>query len=387
MSTRFDLQEFLPRHIRKMMHAKNNSDSQKRNGAFNVLDLDKNESAWGTVGTDFDYSRYPDSDARVLKKELSEYLNISENKILFGNGSDELIDLIMRIFAQQGKDQVLAFAPFEKRISHFAALNGLALNEMPLNEGFQFSIFQAKQQFNEHTKILYMANPNPYSGVALRGLDMIDLIDDFNGIVIVDESNIGYNTKNSILPHLDSYPNVIIIQSFSNVWGMAGLRLGALFASPQIVEIINTVRAPFNVNAAAQEIAVKALRIPEQKDRIVKETISARERLIDTLQDFKFVKDVYNSESNYILLRVDKPKQLISYLEEERIFVYDASNLPSCEGCVRISVGNEEQNQRLIKTLKEMSARSAPARVLIRKISQSIQRASVFLGFFKKIVG
>jgi histidinol-phosphate aminotransferase len=387
MSTRFDLHEFLPRHIRKMLHVKNKSESKKRKGAFNILDLDKNESAWGTIGTDADYSRYPDSESKILKKELSEYLNISDEKILFGNGSDELIDLVMRIFAQQGKDQVLAFAPFEKRISHFAALNGLVLNELPLNEEFQFSIFQAKHHFSEQTKILYMANPNPISGVALRGLDMIDLIDDFNGIVIVDESNIGYNSENSLLEYLDSYPNLVIIQSFSNVWGMAGLRLGALFASAQIIEVINTVKAPFNVNSAVQEIAARALRIPEQRDRIVKETLAAREKLIGSLQEFRFVKEIYNSESNYLLIKVDKPKNLINYLEEERIFVYDASDLPACEGCVRISVGNDAQNQRLIKTLKEMSSKTSPARIIIRKIGQTLQRASVFLGFFKKIVG
>ncbi len=387
MSARFDLQDFLPRHIRKMLHVKNKSESQKRKGAFNVLDLDKNESAWGTVGTDADYSRYPDTDATILKKELSEYLNISTKKILFGNGSDELIDLVMRIFAQQGKDHMLAFAPFEKRISHFAALNGLILDEMPLNEAFQFSIFQAKHHINEQTKILYMANPNPISGVALRGLDLIDMIDDFKGIVIVDESNIGYNTQNSLIEYIDSYPNLIIIQSFSNVWGMAGLRLGALFASAEIIDVINCIRAPFNVNSAAQEIAAKALRLPEQRDRIVSETIAAREKLSNRLLDFRFVQEIYNSDSNYILVKVDKPKQFISYLEEERIFVYDASELAGCHGCVRISVGNEEQNQRLIKTLKEMSSKTAPVRVLIRKIGQTLQRASVFFGIFKKIIG
>jgi histidinol-phosphate aminotransferase len=387
MSARFDLQDFLPRHIRKMLHVKNKTEKQNRYGAFNVLDLDKNESAWGTVGTDSDYSRYPDSEATILKKELSEYLNVSGEKILFGNGSDELIDLVMRTFSQQGKDHILALAPFEKRISHFAALNGLILDEMVLNSEFQFSIFQAKHHYDKHTKILYLSNPNSISAVSLRSLDLIDVIEDFNGIVIVDESNIGYKNENSLLDYIDSYPNLIIIQSFSNVWGMAGLRLGALFASPQIIEILNTIKAPFNVNSVAQEIAAKALRIPEQKDRIVAATIAERENLSNRLLDFRFVQEVYNSDSNFILVKVDKPKQFISYLEDERIYVYDASELPGCNGCVRITIGNEAQNQRLIKTLKEMSSKTAPARVLIRKIGQTLQRASVFLGFFKKIIG
>jgi histidinol-phosphate aminotransferase len=387
MSARFDLQDFLPRHIRKMMLSKTKSELPKDKGIFNGLELDKNISSFGTIGSDANYTAYPDSEAKALRNELSEYLNIPANKICFGNGSDELIDLVMRIFTRQGKDHVLAFAPFENRINHFAALNGLVLDEVALNNEFQLSVFQAKHHIKEETKILYLSNPNPISGVALRGLDMIDMIDDFSGIVIVDETNIGYNPQNSLLEYLDSYPNLIIIQSFSNVWGMAGLRLGALFASPKIVEVINAVKAPFNVNAVAQEIATRALRISEQKDRVVAQAIEAREKLADQLLQFKFVQEIYKSEANYLLVKVDKPKQLLNYLEDERIYIYDASGLPACENTVRISIGNEEQNQRLIKILKEMSAKNSPARMIIKKIGQTLQRASVFLGFFKKIMG
>jgi histidinol-phosphate aminotransferase len=266
-------------------------------------------------------------------------------------------------------------------------LNGLVLDEVALNDDFQLSVFQAKHYIKEETKILYLSNPNPISGVALRGLDMIDMIDDFKGIVIVDESNIGYNSQNSLLEYLDSYPNLIIIQSFSNVWGMAGLRLGAIFASPQIIDVVNTVKAAFNVNAVAQEIATRALRIPEQRDRVVAQTIAAREKLTEELSKFKFVLEIYKSEANYLLVKVDKPKQLLNYLEDEHIYVYDASGLPACENALRIKVGNDEENRRLIKILKEMAAKTSPARMIIKKIGQTLQRASVFLGFFKKIMG
>lgn len=387
MSARFDLQDFLPRHIRKMMLSKTKSEMPNQKGIFNGLELDKNISSFGTVGSDTNYTAYPDSDAKILRDELSDYLNVPANKISFGNGSDELIDLIMRIFGRQGKDHVLAFAPFENRINHFAALNGLVLDEVALNDDFQLSVFQAKHYIKEETKILYLSNPNPISGVALRGLDMIDMIDDFKGIVIVDESNIGYNSQNSLLEYLDSYPNLIIIQSFSNVWGMAGLRLGAIFASPQIIDVVNTVKAAFNVNAVAQEIATRALRIPEQRDRVVAQTIAAREKLTEELSKFKFVLEIYKSEANYLLVKVDKPKQLLNYLEDEHIYVYDASGLPACENALRIKVGNDEENQRLIKILKEMAAKTTPARMIIKKIGQTLQRASVFLGFFKKIMG
>jgi histidinol-phosphate aminotransferase len=386
MATQFDLHNFLPRHIRKLLHAKT-ATSSKHSGAFNVLALDKNESAWGTVGTDSDYSKYPDSEATLLRKELSEYLKISSDKIMLGNGSDELIDLIMRVFTQNGKDHVLAFSPYAARVKHFAALNGLVVDEMHLNTAFQLSIFQVRNHINEHTKIMYISNPNPFSGICLRGMDMVDIIGDFNGIVIVDESCIGYQPENSLIEYIESYPNLVIVQSFSNVWGMAGLRLGVLFASPQIVEVLNKVRAPFNVNSMAQEIAVKALHIAEQKDRIVNETILERERLKDELLQLKFVQEVFNSDANYLLVRVDKPDHLIEYLDDERIYVYNATAYHNCSNCVRITVGSVEQNQRLLKTLREMSAKTAPARMFLKKLGQTLQRASVFLGFFKKIVG
>lgn len=387
MPSQFDLHNFLPRHTRKMLHAKNVHDSFNHNGAFNVLALDKNESAWGTVGTDADFSRYPDSECTTLRKELSEYLKISKDKIIAGNGTNELLDLIFRTFTQSGKDHVLAFSPHENRVKHFALLNDLVLDEMQLNSAFQVSIFQVRNHIGEHTKILYMANPNPISGTTLRGLDIIDIIDDFEGIVIVDESNLGYAPEKSLLEYLDSYPNLIVLQSFSNIWGMAGLRLGILLASEEIVSVLNKVKAPFSVNSMAQETAVKALHIAEQKHRIVNETILERERLKEALLEFKSVQDIYDSEANFLLVKVDKPDQLINYLDDEHIYVYDASAHENCNGCVRITVGTEEQNQRLIKTIKEMTSKTAPARVFLRKLGRTLQKASVFLGFFKKVIG
>ncbi len=235
--------------------------------------------------------------------------------------------------------------------------------------------------------MLFLSNPNHFSGISLRGLDMVDIIADFNGIVVVDESFIGYEPENSLLEYLDSYPNLIIVQSFSNVWGMAGLRLGVLFASPQIVELLNKVKAPYSVNSVAQEVAVKALHLPEIKDRILAETIAERERLKDALLELKFVQEVFNSDTNFLLVRVEKPEQLLEYLDDERIYVCDASSQQNCHGCLRITVGNPDQNQRLLKSLQEMPSKTAPARMFFKKLGQTLQKASVFLGFFKKIVG
>ncbi len=387
MPREFDPYQLLPRHVRKLLNNKNGMTSLPEYHSGKVTALDKNESPWGTVGIDADYHRFPDAQAQLLRQELAEYYKVAPPKIALGNGADELIDLLLRGFCTSGKDHILALSPHEPRLKQMSLLNGLVIEELALNAFFQMSIFQARNHFTEQTKILYMANPNPVSGVLLRGIDMVDLIEDFQGIVIIDETYIEYAENDSLLEYLDTYPNLVIIRSFDHAWGMAGLRLGLAFASEQIVEILNKIRPPFNINTVAQEVAVKALRVPEQKDRIVAEVVQERHKLKEALRQLKFVEEVYDSEANFLLIRVEKPEQVLQYLKEERLIACDVSHLHLCQGCLRLGIGLPEQNQQLLKSLRELPSKTAPARVFFRKLGQSLQKASMFLGFFKKIIG
>lgn len=387
MAKEFDLHNILPRHIRKLLNHKNGGCSSPEFHSGKELSLDKNESPWGTVGIDEDYHRFPDSKALALCQELADFHKINSSKIVLGNGTDELLDLLMRVFCTPSKDHVLSFSPYEPRLKHLAGLNSIVLEEVPLNSLFQMSIFQVRSHFNEHTKMLFLSNPNPISGVSLRGIDMIDLIEAFDGIVVIDESYIDYSSENSLLEYLDNYPNLIIIHSFDYAWGMAGLRLGAAFASPQITEILHKTKLPFTVNSVAQEIGIKALRVPEQKNRVAIEVAEERDYLKEALQQLRFVEEVHASDANFLLVRVEKPEQLMEYLKDERVHVCDVSHLHNCNGCLRISVGLPEDNQRLLKSLREMPSKTAPARVFLKKLGKTLQKASMFLGFFKKIIG
>lgn len=384
--SQFNPHNLVATHLKKFVQSANQPKALPAKG-HNILSLDKNESAWGTIGHDVDYSAYPDNAATILRNEFAEYLKISSEKILFGNGSSEIMDLFLRTFCNSSRDRILALSPFSEKLKKYAALNDIHLDEVSLNESFQMSIFQVKSTITEHTKIIFLSNPNPFSGVLLRSYDLVDLIADFNGLIVIDESYIGFQEKNSFLELLDSYPNLVILQSFSNLWGMAGLRLGTLFASSEIINILDNIRPTFNVNSVAQEVATRALRLSEQKQRVISQMNNEKDQLKNVLINLRFVKEVFPSDANFLLMKVDKADQIISYLADEHIYVFNASKLTGCSNCIRISIGNTEQNQRLIKVLKEISGNAAPVKVLLRKIGKTLQRASVFFGFFKKIVG
>ena len=387
MAREFDLPNILPRHIRKLLHNKNGVCDVPEFHTEKELGLDKNESRWGTIGVDDNYSQFPDCKSAALVQELAEHHKVNSNNIIVGNGSDELFDLLIRVFGNPGKDHVLTFSPYEPRLKHIAGLNGITLEEMPLNSLFQMSIFQVRSHYNEHTKILFLSNPNPISGVSLRGIDMIDLIEDFEGLVVLDESYIDYSPENSLLEYLETYPNLVIVQSFDYAWGMAGLRLGIAFASPQIIEVLHKIKLPFSVNTVAQAVAVKGLRVPEQKERVTNEVKIERDYLKEALQKLSFVEEVHSSDANFLLVRVEKPEQLLEYLRDERIYVTDVSQLHNCQGSLRISIGLPEENQRLLKSLREMPSKTSPTRVFFKKLGKTLQKASMFLGFFKKIIG
>ena len=382
----FDIKHFLPKHIQKYLEATSHQSSNNSKSKFSVLELDRNESAWGTIGTDADYSKFPDASASMLKKELSEYYKIDQEKILFGNGTDELIDLLIRAFAEPLKDSVLSSTPCDDQLRHSAAINGIELNEIQLDSFFQLSFFETKAEFRDN-KILFLSNPNPISGVTLRGIDVIDIVEAFDGIVVVDESLIGYQPEKSLLEHLDNYPNLIILQSFSYEWGMAGLLLGTMFASKDIINVLNKLKSPYNVNAVAQETAIKALRVSELKQRVVQETIAEREKLRAELLKMDIVEEIYKSEANFLLVRFKRADRVFHFLDEEHVKVFKASDLDQCENCLRITVGNDEQNRKLLKNLKDISTNLSTLKIIISKVAKTLQKASMFLGFFKKIVG
>lgn len=392
MNSSFDLQRVLPKHIKRLL-SHHQPVEKWANTGVSPLFLDKNESRFGTVGSDQNYHLYPDSHAVALKTELAEYKAVKEDEIFLGNGSDEVIDVLIRSFCTPGKDRVLFFTPTDSRLKRLASLSNIGVDEVALTNFFQLPTYQAGEFIREETKIVFVNNPNPISGICvdkynvLDLIGMLDILADFNGIVVIDESYIDYAQDESLLDCIHSYENLVIVQSFSRAWGLAGLRLGTAYAHPELIKVLEAVRPAYNVNIVAQEAALKALRVPDNKERVVANTIKERDRMVDVLTQLKFVESVRPSDANFLLVETEKAELVLEYLKKEHIVVYDASALSNCENCIRITVGRPEDNDTILQALALLPKKTSPTRVFLKKVSTSLRKASVFLGFFKKFLG
>lgn len=386
MATSFNLENFLPRHTKKLLQWRTAQQASAPKSAAGQMRtaLQRNENHLGSVGTSAAYHLYPDDACAALRTELAEYHKLSPEQILVGNGSTELFDVILRAFLNPHKDSILTFAPTEHYFRELACLNSVGFHELPLNSFFQLPLHKTQKELHESTKIIIVSNPNRIAGVPLRPFDIASLLETFEGIVVVDESYIDYCLDKSILASIQDYPNLIVVQTFSKAWGLAGLRVGAAFAHPALIEAMAVVKAPFSVNVVAQEIATKALHLPEHKERMVEMVEAERERVRTALELMSFVVEVQDSEANFLLVKVEDAEKTFFYLQSERIDVLWCKSLSHCENALRIGIGTPEQNNRLLQSMREMPAKLSPIRKMLKTITTTFTRASVVLGVFKK---
>ncbi len=387
MKNQETLYQFLPRQTRKLIQYQNKIPQPLCPQKEGWANLESSASIYGGIGNDEIFHKYPDPLASKLCRQLGEHHQLDTNQICVGNGSTELVDLILRTFCNPTQDQILSFSPMANRLQHLARLNSLNLEILPLEVDFQLPILNENQLDCTVNKIIYIENPNTIIGSALSQFDIIDVVSQFEGIVVIDESAIDYNPQNSLVSLVNEYPNLIVLQSFSRAWGLAGLRVGVALASAEIIKLLRLVQPPFSVNTIAQQVATKALYIIDKKDRLVEKVIAQREKLKTDLAQLSVVKKVYESESNTLLLKVDNAKELTAYLfEEELIAILDVSHQVGTENCVRITVGLEIDNLRLLNALKNMNYKKSGSRKFLKKITSTLRRASSFLGVFKKIM-
>lgn len=384
----FDIYELLPRRSRKILN--NRRRARYHSLPRHCLRMEQNESPWGSLGSEQDYSQYPDPQCQLLCEEAAEFYGLKKEQIIAGNGGSALIDLIFRVFCQDDKDHILSFSPIAPEVRHLANLNGSQLELLPLNEDHQISLFKLRAELRKEVKILFLSHPNPISGRCLRGIDIVDAIEGFKGLVVLDERQLNYQQDLSLLPYLKDFPNLVIIRSFSSLWGLAGLRLGLAFGSTELIEILQKMQRPFSVNSMAQAAAVKAMRLPAQMDRVLEQTLEQRKILIEKLDQLPLVQEVFLSNSNCILFKVKEGQKTYEYLQSEGIEVFPAFQVDkNLEHCIRISVGQEEQNKRLIKALKEMPSKTSLRHKIMKQLGQGLKNASLILGMgvFKKIIG
>lgn len=382
-----NLNEWLPRHIRKLVASKAALAKEPilKEGFLNAH---RPTGLYGTVGTDEDHSSRPDIKATRLKEELATYIGLDPNQICIGNGSTELIDLVIRTFCNPGQDHILGFKPSNARMEHFAQMHALEVDLLELGHNFEMPIYEVRKSISDATKILFIENPNHITGSCFANFDIVDIATSFDGIVVIDESAIDYTPDQSLVSIIKDCSNVIIIQSFSRAWGLAGLPIGMAYASPEIIKVLNLLKPLFSVNTAAQKMATKALYVADQKERIVAKTIEEREQVKTTLEKLPAVLEVLESETNTLLIKVEDANIMTQHLKkEELIHVLNVSNLPGLDNCIRITIGKGLDNMRLVKAFKDMPSKTAGTRLFWKAFSGTLRQASSFLGVFKKILG
>jgi histidinol-phosphate aminotransferase len=378
----------LPRHIRKLVKSKMDSPDIYSVNNEGGLNLHNTYSMFGSVGTDENFNVAPDHLAMKLKNELASYEKINPNQICIGNGGDELMDLVIRTFCNPHEDKILCFSGGNHRILHHARMNAVEVEELNLEGDFELPVFDIKRAITEYTKVIFIENPNQVVGKCYASFDIVDLAVGFDGIVVIDESAIDYASDKSLLSMVELCSNVIIIQSFCRAWGFAGLPLGIAYSQKPVISVLNLIKPPFSVNVMTQRMAVKALYVSEQKDRIVQKTIEEREQVKSVLQNLPLVKKVYDSQSNTLLIQVENSEEFINYLKnEEQILVFDASHIKGFENCVRITIGPGINNMRLVKAIKDMPRNTSAGHLFWRSVGRTLKKASMYLGVFRKMFG
>ncbi|MDC0230404.1 histidinol-phosphate aminotransferase family protein [Aureispira] len=388
MENQEQILSLLPRHIRKIVQAKIASPFLLPKTKDGFLNMDTPVSPFGTVGTDETYNTQPDSKAKILKNELSAYSKINTNQISIGNGSDEFLDLLIRTFCNPHEDRILCFSTGNQRVVHHAKMNAVEVDELSLEGDFELPVFDIKRTITDTTKIIFIENPNQITGNCFSNFDIIDLATGFEGIIVIDEAAIDYAMNKSLLSMISLCNNVIIIQGFCRAWGLSGLPIGIAYAQPQIISILNLLKPPFSVNIMAQRMAVKALYVTDQKDRIVQKTIEERTQVKNALEKLPHITKVHDSETNTLLIEVENVADTIAYLRnEEQIFVYDASEIPGLENCIRITIGLSIQNMSFVKAMQSMPSKTSKGYIFWRGVGKTLRKASVYLGVLKKMFG
>jgi histidinol-phosphate aminotransferase len=313
--------------------------------------LDANENAFGSP-LDENYNRYPDPLQFEVKKRLSEIKGVPPRNIFLGNGSDEAIDILVRAFCNPGVDNVILVPPTYGMYEVSANINDVHIKKVPLTEEFQLNIEGIAEAIDDHTKLIFVCSPNNPTGNSMNRDDVETLLANFKGIVVVDEAYINFSRQKTFIQELTEYANLVVLQTLSKAWGLAGLRVGMAFASEEIIEVMNKVKPPYNINDASQQLALKALQNVDQVNDWIKETLVQRDKLVLQLKDYEFVIDIYPSDANFILVKTTDAKGIYSYLVQQGIIVRDRSKVTLCEGCLRMTVGTPDENNILLQALK-----------------------------------
>lgn len=345
----FDLEKLVRPNVKVLTPYSSARDEFK--GEASVF-LDANENSLGSPLVKW-YNRYPDPLQWKVKEKLAAIKQVKPEQIFLGNGSDECIDLLYRAFCNPGKDNIIICPPTYGMYEVSANINDVEIRRAPLLDDFQLNLAHIEQLVDENTKIIWLCSPNNPSGNSLNLHDMEMVLNNFEGLVVVDEAYINFARQASALQWLDEYPNLVVMQTLSKAWGLAGLRLGMMFASEEIIHVINKIKPPYNIGQHTQDLVEKALDEVGQVNDMIRNLVDMREALAEVLEQMAVVKKVYPSDANFLLVQVDHARGIYDYLLEKGIVVRDRSKVILCDDCLRITVGTEAENTRLVDALAD----------------------------------
>lgn len=311
--------------------------------------LDANENPYPSG-----YNRYPDPLQWKVKELLAQQKGVNAEQIFLGNGSDEAIDLLIRVFCEPNQDSVMITEPTYGMYRVCANINAVNLKNVLLTRDYQLDIKGILKTADASTKIIFLCSPNNPTGNLLKVEDIFFILNQFPGLVVVDEAYIDFAGDVSLIKELKNYPNLVILQTFSKAWGLAGLRLGMCFASEGIIALLNKVKYPYNVNIKTQELAIEALLQVAKKNKAVTEILSERDDLTTALEQIPFINKVYPSDANFVLVAMENAPAIYQKLMQQGIIVRDRSTVVLCESSLRITIGTPEENKKLMNTLKAL---------------------------------
>ncbi|WP_166385036.1 histidinol-phosphate transaminase [Polaribacter sp. 11A2H] len=348
MKTDFNINNLVRENIKSLKPYSSARDEYKDVNTTEMIFLDANENPFENG-----VNRYPDPQQNNVKDLLSGIKGVSKENILLGNGSDEVLDLIFRAFCEPNRDNVITLPPTYGMYSVLANINAIENRAVLLNDDFQPQVSKILKEADANSKVLFLCSPNNPTGNSFSVASVKELLMKFKGLVVIDEAYIDFSEHKSWLEKLEEFPNLIITQTLSKAFGLAGIRLGVCYASKEIIKILNNIKPPYNVNELSQQRAVVRLQKMDEVENEISQLISERKRLKKELEKCEtYIKKVYPSDGNFLLLKVDDANKRYQQLIEYGVVIRNRTTQPLCENTLRISVGICEENQRLLRALK-----------------------------------
>ena len=336
-------------NVKKMSSYSSARDDFKKENEIKLIYLDANESPF-----DNGINRYPDNKHDELKKVVSGVKKVNVNQVVFGNGTDEILDLIVRVFCNPSEDKIITLPPTYGMYDVIAKTNGVENIEIPLKSDFSIDKNEILKLSSKKTKILFLCSPNNPTGNSFDTNDLTDLIKGFNGVVVVDEAYIDFSSKQSLISLIEDNNNLIITQTMSKAYGMAGIRLGMGFSNEKIINYLNKIKPPYNINILTERKALEELNKIDEIEKNISIVLDQRNLLVSCLEKLDFVEKIYKSDANFLLVKVDNADLRYNQLLENGIVVRNRSNQTLCQNCLRITIGTKNENTSLIKTLNEL---------------------------------